>query len=124
MTNQEPSKREGCNAGKAGGGFKHRLPKSVSRWENNAALPGTTLVVPLANFIGVITEIDWADAKKENAVRKFDKKSQALKTDGLIRENDMLWQAAAQIYLDDFHVLEELFTLWFAAQQLQSVSGL
>lgn len=83
--------------------------QSVSKWENNTALPDLSFIVPLANFFGVTTdEILEFNTNKEKVLREYYEKRNELMKDGLVRENCALWREAAQKYPNDFHCLEEL----------------
>ena len=51
--------------------------QSVSKWENNTAMPDISMIVPLANFFGVTNDelFDLDRSKKEAVLHEYDEKS-------------------------------------------------
>lgn len=87
--------------------------QSVSKWENNNALPDISLVVPLANFFGVtIDELFDRDADMQAAeLKEYDDRDYELshrKSVETIRERVALWREAVQKYPRNFRCLEML----------------
>ena len=84
--------------------------QSVSKWENNTAMPDISMIVPLANFFGVTTDelFDLDRSKKEAVLREYDEKSTLLKNQGKVRENHELWREAVNIYPNDYDCLQKL----------------
>ncbi|MBE6622199.1 MAG: helix-turn-helix transcriptional regulator [Ruminococcaceae bacterium] len=87
--------------------------QSVSKWENNNALPDISLVVPLANFFGVsIDELfDYGMQGEEAEIESYDKRDYDLahhKTPETIRERIALWREALQKYPRNFRCLQQL----------------
>lgn len=84
--------------------------QSVSKWENNNAMPDIALVVPLANFFGVtIDELFDRDAEEQLAeTEEYNKKDYELKNKGIIAERISLWRSAVQKYPRNHHFLLSL----------------
>jgi transcriptional regulator with XRE-family HTH domain len=83
--------------------------QSVSKWENNLALPDITLVVPLANYFGVTAdELFDRHGSAEAEIAEIDRKSLALRNRGEVGEILSLWREAVQKYPGNFHCLCEL----------------
>lgn len=89
--------------------------QSISKWENNNALPDISLVVPLANFFGVsIDELFDRDAEIQSAeIAEYDKKALRLANQGFIAERIALWREAVQKYPRNFHCLRSLANALF-----------
>ena len=87
--------------------------QSVSKWENNNALPDVTLIVPLANFFGVTTDelfdrdTHTSEAEIE-ALCKRDYDLAHIPNRDTIRERVVMWREATQKYPKDFRCLEYL----------------
>lgn len=84
--------------------------QSISKWENNTAVPDISLVVPLANFFGVTTDelFDLDSAKKEEQIKEYDEKSLSLRNRGEVRKNLDLWRQASTLYPNNYHCLASL----------------
>lgn len=89
--------------------------QSISKWENNNAMPDISLVVPIANFFGVtIDELFDRDAESEAAeVEAYFEKSERLVNGGYLEEDLELWEEAAARYPGNFQCLHSLaHALW------------
>ena len=89
--------------------------QSVSKWENNNAMPDISLVVPLANFFGVSTdELFDRDVDLQNTdVEKYCKRDLELAHMGLISERIALWREAVSKYPRNPQCLMKLaYSLW------------
>lgn len=89
--------------------------QSISKWENNNALPDISLVVPLANFFGVsIDELFDRDTDaQQQEIEAYLEKTQILCGKGLISEDVALWREAVQKYPKNFQCLSNLASaLW------------
>lgn len=84
--------------------------QSVSKWENNNALPDISLVVPLANFFGVsIDELFDRHGDIETAeIEEYCKKDQEFANKGYITEQISLWREAVQKYPRNYRCLIKL----------------
>ena len=87
--------------------------QSVSKWENNNALPDISLVVPLANFFGItIDELFDRDADIQAAeLKEYDDRDYELvhrRSVETIRERVVLWREAVQKYPKNFRCLTQL----------------
>ena len=83
--------------------------QSVSKWENNNALPDISLVVPIANFFGVTTdELFDRNASAEAEIEEYDRRAHELKNRGERLETLALWREAVQKYPNNYHCLCEL----------------
>lgn len=84
--------------------------QSISKWENNNAMPDISLVVPLANFFGVtIDELFDRNAEESEAeIQAYLDRSLALRNEGRIKENLALWREATQKYPGNYQCLIEL----------------
>ena len=84
--------------------------QSISKWENNNAMPDISLVVPLANFFGIsIDELFDRNAEESEAeIRAYLDRSFALRNEGRIMENLALWREATQKYPRNYQCLIEL----------------
>lgn len=90
-------------------------PQSISKWENNNAMPDISLVVPIANFFGVSTdELFDRDAESEAVeVEAYFEKSERLMNGGYLEEDLELWEEAAAKYPGNFQCLHSLaYALW------------
>lgn len=81
--------------------------QSISKWENNNALPDISLVVPLANFFGVtLDELFDRDGKLQAAeIEEFCNKDYELaheSTAEAVRERISMWRGAAEKYPKDY----------------------
>jgi transcriptional regulator with XRE-family HTH domain len=93
--------------------------QSVSKWENNIALPDVTLIVPLANFFGVTTDELFdrtADAQEAEieALCHRDYDLAHIPNKDTIHERITLWREAVQKYPKDFRCLKYLAYALFA----------
>lgn len=89
--------------------------QSVSKWENNNAMPDISLIVPIANFFGITTdELFDRDAKNEAAeIEEYFRKSERLVNYGFLDEDLALWEEAASKYPGSFQCLHSLaHALW------------
>ncbi len=89
--------------------------QSVSKWENNNAMPDISLVIPIANFFGVtIDELFDHDVDLQNAdVEEYIKKDLELAHKGYISERIDLWREASYKYPRNSHCLMKLaYALW------------
>lgn len=84
--------------------------QSISKWENNYAMPDISLVVPLANFFGVsIDELFDHNAEMENAeVDEYIEQDIKLAHEGYVDERITLWREAVQKYPKNFKCLSSL----------------
>ncbi len=84
--------------------------QSVSKWENNIALPDVTLIVPIANFFGVTTDelFDRDQAHEDAEVNEYQEKSLKFQNKGMVRENLELWREFSKKYPKNFNCLSEL----------------
>lgn len=84
--------------------------QSVSKWENNNAMPDIALVVPLANFFGVSIDdlFDRDDAKSLYELDLYEKTNCEYRNKGLIAECIALWRGATQKYPRNYHCLMNL----------------
>ena len=93
--------------------------QSVSKWENNNALPDVTLIVPLANFFGVTTDelfdrdTHTSEAEIE-ALSRRDYDLAHIPNKDTIRERVTMWREAVQKYPRDFRCLKYLAYALFA----------
>jgi len=81
--------------------------QAVSKWENNSALPDISLVVPIANFFRVTTDVlfDVEDKCDEKEIGEYDQKSGELGNMGRIRELIEIWREAVGKYPRNYHCL-------------------
>ncbi|MBQ8408302.1 MAG: helix-turn-helix transcriptional regulator [Clostridia bacterium] len=89
--------------------------QSISKWENNNALPDISLVVPLANFFGVsIDELfDRNVDGEEEAIKEYNEKDKELARQGLVKEQVALWRSAVLKYPRSYKSLQMLANcLW------------
>lgn len=89
--------------------------QSVSKWENNNAMPDISLVIPIANFFGIsIDELFDHDVDMQNAdVDEYRKKDLELAHQGYIAERIALWREASYKYPRNSHCLLKLaYALW------------
>ena len=89
--------------------------QSISKWENNNAMPDISLVVPLANFFGVsIDELFDRDSDVQaEEIEEYDQKDQTFSNKGYISERIDLWREAVQKYPRNYHCLISLaHALW------------
>ena len=89
--------------------------QSVSKWENNNAMPDISLVVPLANFFGISTDelFDRNVDLQETDVENYCQKNLELSHMGLISERITLWRDAVQKYPKNPECLINLaYSLW------------
>ncbi len=87
--------------------------QSVSKWENNNALPDVTLIVPLANFFGVTTDelFDRDTYTSEAEIEALCKRDYDLShapNKETIHERVAMWREAVQKYPKDFRCLKYL----------------
>lgn len=87
--------------------------QSISKWENNNALPDISLVVPLANFFGVsIDELFDRDADMQAAeLKEYEDRDYELacrKSVETIMERVAMWREAVQKYPKNFRCLQQL----------------
>ncbi|MBE6652257.1 MAG: helix-turn-helix transcriptional regulator [Ruminococcaceae bacterium] len=93
--------------------------QSISKWENNNALPDVTLIVPLANFFGVSTDelFDRTAGMQEAEIEELCKRDYDLAhipSKETVYERVTLWREAVQKYPRDFRCLEYLAYALFA----------
>ncbi len=93
--------------------------QSVSKWENNNALPDITLIVPLANFFGVTTDElfdrDTRTSEAEiEALCRRDYDLAHIPNKETVRERVGMWREAVQKYPKDFRCLKHLAYALFA----------
>ena len=93
--------------------------QSISKWENNNALPDVTLIVPLANFFGVTTDelFDRTASAQESEVEALSHRDYDLAhipNKDTIHERITLWREAVQKYPKDFRCLKYLAYALFA----------
>ncbi len=93
--------------------------QSVSKWENNIALPDVTLIVPLANFFGVTTDelFDRTASAQESEIEALSHRDYDLAhapNKDTIHERIALWREAVQKYPKDFRCLKYLAYALFA----------
>ena len=90
--------------------------QSVSKWENNIALPDVTLIVPIANFFGVTTDelFDRDQAHEDAEVEEYIKQSAVFGNQGMIEKNLTLWREAAKKYPKNFKCLKRLANALFS----------
>ena len=87
--------------------------QSISKWENNNALPDITLVVPIANFFGVTTDelFDRTSDMQEDEIEALSRRdydlAQNLNKES-IRERVTMWREAVQKYPGNFRCLKNL----------------
>lgn len=84
--------------------------QSVSKWENNIALPDVTLIVPIANFFGVTTDelFDRDQAHEDAEVEEYNDRSLKFQNKGMVKENLELWREAVKKYPKNFACLSQL----------------
>ena len=83
--------------------------QSVSKWENNTALPDISLVVPISNFFGISTdELLGMQNEKSKVIAEYLDKSAKLLTNGLMQEDYLLWREAVSSYPNDYECLINL----------------
>ncbi len=84
--------------------------QSVSKWENNNALPDITLVVPIANFFGIsIDELFDRDRETEaEEVDEYFEKDRVLANQGKVEEALAMWREAVQKYPRNYRCLSQL----------------
>lgn len=89
-------------------------PQSISKWENNNAMPDISLIVPIANFFGITTdELFDRDAANEAAeTEAYIAESERLVAEGELKLDLALWEEAAK-YPGSFRCLHSLaHALW------------
>ncbi len=84
--------------------------QSVSKWENNNALPDISYVVPIANFFGVsIDELFDRDGETESEeVDEYFEKDRVLANQGKVEESLAMWREAVQKYPRNYRCLSQL----------------
>ena len=84
--------------------------QSVSKWENNNALPDITLVVPIANFFGVSTDelFDHLGADEEREVEEYLRREHEIAHKGLTAERVELLREAQAKYPRNHKILYAL----------------
>ena len=89
--------------------------QSISKWENNNALPDISLVVPIANFFGVsMDELFDRNADMQAAeIEEYDEKDLELANKGYVDKRLALWREAVQKYPRNFHCLNCLASSLF-----------
>ncbi len=90
-------------------------PQSISKWENNNAMPDISLIVPIANFFGITTdELFDRDAANEAAeTEAYIAESERLVAEGKLELDLALWEEAAAKYPGSFRCLHSLaHALW------------
>jgi transcriptional regulator with XRE-family HTH domain len=81
--------------------------QAVSKWENGSALPDISLVIPLANFFGVTTDVlfDLDSQAREADIKAFDEEGSRLANLGLVKEQITHWRKAVLRYPKNYHFL-------------------
>ena len=81
--------------------------QAISKWENNTASPDISLIVPLANFFRVTTDVlfcrDEEEQKRE--IDEIQKESLHLANLGLVKERISLWRSAVFKYPKNYDCL-------------------
>lgn len=89
--------------------------QAISKWENNTASPDISLIVPLANFFRVTTDVlfcrDEEEQKRE--IDEIQKESLHLANLGLVKERISLWRSAVFKYPKNYECLEGLASALF-----------
>lgn len=81
--------------------------QAISKWENNTACPDISLVVPLANFFGVTTDVILGrdEEEQKNEIAEFRKEGSRLANLGLVKEQIPHWRSAVLKYPKNFECL-------------------
>lgn len=81
--------------------------QAISKWENNTACPDISLVVPLANFFGVTTDVILGrdEEEQKNEIEEFKKEGSRLENLGLVKEQIPHWRSAVLKYPKNFECL-------------------
>jgi len=84
--------------------------QSISKWENNNAMPDISLVVPIANFFGVSTDelFDLDSARAEEEIKEYHARHLALMHEGKLQESLDLWREAVRKYPKNYDCLINL----------------
>lgn len=84
--------------------------QSISKWENNNAMPDISLVVPIANFFGVSTDelFDLDSARAEEEIKEYHARHLALMHEGKLQESLDLWREAVRKYPKNYDCLVNL----------------
>lgn len=84
--------------------------QAISKWENNTACPDISLLVPLANFFGVTTDVILGrdEEQQENEMKEFQKEGARLANLGFVKEQIPLWRSAVLKYPKNFECLTML----------------
>jgi Predicted transcriptional regulators len=92
--------------------------QSISKWENNNAMPDVSLIVPLANFFGVsIDELfDRTSVSEKKEINDAMWETQHMDNKGLYKEKLALWRGLAQKYPNNYKCLE-----WLASELVSNI---
>jgi len=84
--------------------------QAVSKWENGAALPDISLVIPIANFFGVTTDVlfDMDTQRQSEEIEEIYAESGRLNNKGMVKENLALMREAVAKYPNNFGLLTSL----------------
>lgn len=88
-------------------GYLNISYQAISKWENNTACPDISLIVPLANFFGVTTDVILGrdEKEQEKEIAEFQKEGSRLGNLGLVKEQIPLWRSAVLKYPKNFECL-------------------
>ncbi len=92
--------------------------QSVSKWENNNAMPDVSLIVPLANFFGVSID-ELFDRTPDEEKKEIDEamwETQHIDNKGMYKEKIALWRKMAQKYPNNYVCLS-----WLASALVSNI---
>ena len=84
--------------------------QAVSKWENGSSLPDISMIIPLANFFGVTTDVlfDMDTQKQTQEIEAIYAESGRLCNKGMVKENLALMREAVAKYPNNFGLLTSL----------------
>ena len=92
--------------------------QAVSKWENGAATPDLSLIVPIANFFGITTDslLERNIEEQKEEIENFVKIGAELARQGLIEKQIEHWRAAVEKYPSNYNCLTHYASALFSAK--------
>lgn len=99
--------------------------QAVSKWENSTASPDISLIVPIANFFGVTTDIllDRDEEKQKEEIENYNKEGSRLAQHGLIEKQIEHWRTAVEKYPNNYNCLTHYASALFSAKFSRDFDG-
>ncbi|OJU10883.1 MAG: hypothetical protein BGN88_08985 [Clostridiales bacterium 43-6] len=84
--------------------------QAISKWENGSSLPDISLVVPIANFFGVSTDVLFDLDRKafQEEILQYDREGMRLSNAGRVSDAIRLWEGAVSQFPKSYHCLINL----------------